>query len=914
MLEPAIRTALRLVALDLLQEVAHRALMRLYARAGRRGAALRQYQECVSVVQRELGAEPEAETRQLYQSILRRGFQEVARAGRARGDAPGATPGTLGGDVREAEAPLMGRHEELARLNEALEEIARGQGRAIVVTGEAGIGKSRLLMTLAAAAQEHGARALLGRAYQSEQVLAFGPWVDALRAAGLGSDEKTVGELNPVWRSELARLLPEIGGPDLPAPSHESLRLFEGVTHLVTRLASLRSLVVMLEDLHWADEMSLRLFAFLVRRIAAVPVLVVATARDEELDNAPALRGVLEELGREPGVARLSLGPLSRTDTAALVRALGRSRGHDVASPDLSDQVWRLSEGNPFVVVETMRAVREGTVPGASSELGVPERVRRMTSGRLERLSPPGRLLAAVAAVIGREFEVALLQRAAGCPAREAAEGMEELVRRRVLHGVGERFDFTHERIREVAYAEILRPRRTLLHAQVGMALEDTYAANLEPHYMALGVHYREGQVAERAVTYLRLAGLQAMARSAHREAAGCFEQALAALPDHHHHGRHARELAVDLHLDLRNALVPLGEHGRILECLRATERLVEPLGDDRRLALVRAHLGNYHWITGDPERAIELGVSVFAIGTSLDDASLRLVATANVGRAHHALGDYRRAVDLLGRAVSYSESRATGLHFGMVVSPPVLVRAWLGWCLAELGQFAAAIVVGDEAVRIAATADHVDTVIIGHLGIAGVHLRQGDAARALPGLEESLRLCQRTNIPLILPRVAAHLGCAYARSDRAGDAVPLLEQAMAQAASMDLVADQSLWAGWLSEAYLLGSAVERAAALAGQALDLARRHKERGNEAWALHALGRVASHPVHRRVEEAAQDYCQALAIAAGLGMRPLTARCHLDLGVLQRGLGERPAAEAHLATGTAMLREMGMRRTAS
>jgi predicted ATPase len=278
--------------------------------------------------------------------------------------------------------------------------------------------------------------------------------------------------------------------------------LFEGVAHFIETLATRRALVLMLEDIHWADEMSLRLLAFMSRRTARCPVLVLTTAREQELVDAAMARRTLEELGRAMHSISLKLAPLSRPDTALLVRSLSHVGTDAAALTRLEDQVWVVSEGNPFVVVETMRALDEGSIVKSSTSLPLPKRVREVIADRVSRLSDRGRQLAAVAAVIGREFDFALFQRASGCDEATAAEGVEELVRRGVLQGTDDRFDFTHDRIRAVINAELLPPHRKLLHRQVGAALEALHADDLEMQSAALGTHYRVGEVWDKALVY----------------------------------------------------------------------------------------------------------------------------------------------------------------------------------------------------------------------------------------------------------------------------------------------------------------------------------------------------------------------------------------------------------------------------
>ena len=272
LLEPAVQTALRLLALDPLEEAGHRSLMRLYARQGRRGAALRQYQVCVDALHRELGVEPEAETRQVYQEILQRGQAGPAEpsvpvpVARARPRPRRVRPG---GPLPEV--PLVGRETELAWLAEALGAAWQGEARMVLVVGEAGIGKSRLVAELAAEATRRDGRILLAGCHETEQSLPFRPWVDALRDGHALADPDLLAGLGAVWQAELTRLFPELGGPAPPIPTTaaDHVRLFEAVAELTGRLAAQRPLLVALEDLHWADEMALRLLAFLAGACAA---------------------------------------------------------------------------------------------------------------------------------------------------------------------------------------------------------------------------------------------------------------------------------------------------------------------------------------------------------------------------------------------------------------------------------------------------------------------------------------------------------------------------------------------------------------------------------------------------------------------------------------------------------------------
>ena len=359
--EPALQTALRLIALDPLQEAVHRTLMRLYTQLGRRGAALRQYQLCVGVLRRELGVEPEADTRTVYQEILRHRASTGIPGGRRspEGESPAgilAAPLTMPTDI-----PLVGREPEMARARAALIEAHGGRGQVMLVLGEAGVGKTRLIGELSAEADHRETHVLLGRCHEGEQILPFGPWVDALRAARIPEQIGGLADLAPSSRSELARLLPELdaGNADPGAPDY--LKVFESMAQLLACLSRVRPLLLILEDLHWADEMSIRLLSFVARRISSWPAVVVTTVRQDELIDAPVLRRTLRDLSQAAHVVRLELAPLSRPETMRLIRTLARSGRDKAALARLAELVWSSSEGNPFVVVETTRALEEGT-------------------------------------------------------------------------------------------------------------------------------------------------------------------------------------------------------------------------------------------------------------------------------------------------------------------------------------------------------------------------------------------------------------------------------------------------------------------------------------------------------------------------------------------------------------------------
>ena len=407
-------------------------------------------------------------------------------------------------------------------------------------------------------------------------------------------------------------------------------------------------------------------------------------------------------------------------------------------------------------------------------------------------------------------------------------------------------------------------------------------------------------------VADLRQAAANALARSAHREAVVLLEQALAALKNLPEI-RATIEQAIDLRLDVRNALWPLGELERILDCLREAETLAAGLDDQRRLGQIFDYMSSNVWLVGDHERAIELGRRALAIAETLRDLPLQFDANLRLSFVYHSLGDYRRAIAATRRDVDALEADLLRERFGQPTLLSVLSRAWLVLSLVELGEFADGI--AEEGIQIAEEIVHPLSLVFAFSGVGVLYLRQGEFHKAISALERALKLSQVGNVPLWFPVIASSLGSAYARFGLVSEAVDLLERGVGAIAAMRLVANKSSFVAELSETYLLAGRLRDAGPPAREALELARAHRERGHEASALR-LGEIAAHHDRPDVLDAEEHFRQAIVLAGQLGMRPLVAHCHLGLGELYRRAGKGQQAEEHLTTAVTMFREMDMR----
>lgn len=472
----AIGYAQQLLRLDPLQETAYVQLMRLQALLGDRAAALRTYHTCVTLLARELGVEPAPETQAVYARLLN--LETSAKT----------TP-----RPRSAQE-LVGRQAEWEQLQRAW-RLATSQGaHFFCIWGEAGIGKTRLAEELLKWAGQQGFTVARTRAYAGEGQLAYAPVVEWLRAEPVRSARS---RLAPVWLSEVARLAPEILSeqPTVPAPNPmtepwQRQRLWEALARAL--LAAPQPMLLVIDDLQWCDMETLEWLRYLLHFAPQERLLIVGTARPEEVAEAHPLQTLCRHLRSSGQLTDLELGPLDDAQSALLAT--------QVAPQPLDAQaqqaLYRATAGNPLFLVEMARV-------GANKErvslpphqlytpIALPPKVQAVIQSRLAQLSSPARAVAHLAAVVGQDFTFDLLRQASDYHEDDLARGLDELWQRRIIreHGATT-YDFSHDRIRDVAYSEISPIRRRQLHRQIAVALEQQFLGNLDTVSSALAFHY----------------------------------------------------------------------------------------------------------------------------------------------------------------------------------------------------------------------------------------------------------------------------------------------------------------------------------------------------------------------------------------------------------------------------------------
>jgi tetratricopeptide (TPR) repeat protein len=559
--------------------------------------------------------------------------------------------------------------------------------------------------------------------------------------------------------------------------------------------------------------------------------------------------------------------------------------------------VWTASGGNPFVAVEMVQALRHGS---AGSTPPLPRKVHDLIADRLERLGERAQELAALAALMAGPIDFALLARASGLASPEVADGLEELVRRRILHAVDERFAFVHDRVRDVALKRLLPPRRRLLHRRIAEAAEALYAADLTAHAATLGFHYHAAELWERALPFLRRAGRHALAAGAQREAVVRFEQAIQALEHLPATPEHKTE-AIDLRIDLRHALIQLDAFAAIKTHLVAGERIARELGDRARLGRVLALLANCHFNHADYALGRELCAQAELIARELDDRALEATVVMFLGMVCHQTGDHLTGAEYYRRFLRNANEGVVGERSGISGLTLVYARAYLCICLAELGEFTEGYAVAEETIRRADALRHPWALAHASLAMSCLAVRQGRPERALACYAWYRDALQSGDE--VWPLVDAWAAYAEVIAGRAADALPRLDAGNAM-----LLIGPAIQL-WRAEACVQLGRLREARTLAAAAMETGRRRGEASYEAWGLFLLAEIAARG-GARGGDAEEAFGEALAIACKRGYRPLEALARLGLGRVHARAG-RDEAAAEIEAARALLLDLGMTR---
>lgn len=700
--QDAIGWAEQLLHCDPLDEETYRALMRLHALTNNRASALRVYHTCETVLREELAVEPSPATRAQHQRLLNSTTSAVQPM-----NAPTAPHA----------APLFGRAHEWAALGRVLRTAEGGQAQIVLIYGEAGIGKTRLLEEFARWSALQGALTVQTRSYAAQGQLTYAPVTAWLRSESL---HRRLATLDTVWIAEVSRLLPEllVEHPDLSPPhplteSWQRERFYEALARAVIHGSEGQPLVLILDDLQWSGEGVLEWLSYLLHFAAKTPLLILGTMRSGTIDAEHPLQNWVTALRQEQVLTELRLHPLGADDA---VRLANHIAGRELAT-DQSASLYRETEGNPLFIVETVRAAleqSEHTQPDPAAfqnvvPVSLPPKVQAVIEARLNQLSATARDLADYAAVIGREFSFAVLAQAREWDEEELVRGLDELWQRYIVREQGKTaYDFSHDKIREVVYGGISQARRRLLHRRVAEALLALHSQDPPAISAQLAHHYEQALMPERAIACYQQAAMVAQQVYANTEVIRLLTQALAllhTLPASE--ARDAQELSLRVGLSAPlvaltgyNTPAVMAEYRQVLALCQKLKRPPDPRAL-RGLAIANILQANY-------QQSWAYGQQIIDLVQSNQDAVLLVEGHYVLGVSAFWRGEFEVSRHNLELALAHYSPAQRATHISTYAQDPGLIcLARLAWSLWYLGYPDQAYAMMDRAIRLQDNAPH---------------------------------------------------------------------------------------------------------------------------------------------------------------------------------------------------------------
>ena len=871
----------------------------------------------VSELRKALGDNPQHP--RFIETVQGRGYRFIATVkAETDGAQPRNTKAALTPTVNARTGRFVGRERERAELRAALSDALGGHGRLVLVAGEPGIGKSRLCSELAAEAGEAGMTVMLGHCSEQEAVPLL-PFVEILESCiGDGENPEELRAMLGDEGPELARMLPSLRRliPNLALPrelpSDQARRqqarrlLFDSVCNFIARRTRERPVLLIIEDLHWADDSTLGLFSHLSARHAELPLLLIGTHRPSESDVGPALARTLEDLVRGRRIAQVRLEGLLPSDVAEMLQGMsGKSPPPAVVTEFVGE-----TDGNPFFVEELFRHLAEENRLYDSvgryrsdlriKQLDVPHNVRLVVGRRLGRLDEGTRRVLGAAAVIGRSFKLDLLETATGVKAAVLLDDLDAAARLGLVRSSTEyadgRTEFAHELTRQVVLGQLSAARHEQLHLEIASAIERVYANSLEDHYAELAGHFGQTSDTARAAHYLCLAGRQALASSAHTEATRLLSTALEKLqtlpesPDRDRTELTAQIAVGDLTIAIKGYGVPEVEsaYGRAAELCRRW--------DDRpHLLRALSGLSSYYLLRSHISKSLEMGKELLALSRDTDSPVSLAIAYGSFAVPAFWLGDLESAREYFEKVLAMRDRipRTAGPGGSDHSSATLQYLAWTLWYMGYPDQGLAA---AKRALATARRRNHAFSLASALNQVARFHVLRREPAIALELAKEGLEYSERNKFPTWTGESTLVLGWALAQLGREEEGIAAMRAGLAIRDAIQEYGAQPHYQAWLAEAL---SRVGRVR----EGLDLVASHLDKEHEVHVYEPEVHLARASLYLAQEppaiaKAMRSTVAAIEVAQGTGAKSFELRATTGFARLLASQGKRQEAQAMLS----------------
>ena len=832
----------------------------------------------------------------------------------------------IGASAAKGLTKFVGRTRESSALKEAYEQVRSGKGQVVAIVGEAGVGKSRLLLELRNTLPKGEFAYLEGRCLHYGGSMPYLPILDILRSYFEIKEGDRAFLIKKKMQEKVLQLDKKLADVLLPfqdlfslkveddaylklEPKEKREKTFEAIRDLLIQVSQNKPLIFAVEDLHWIDQTTEAFLGYLIGWLANTHILLILLYRPE----------YTHQWGSRSFYTKIGVDQLSTTTSAELVQAI--LEGGEVV-PELRELVLSRAGGNPLFVEElTHSLVENGTIQRKNhkyvltrkaSEIEVPDTIQGIIAARIDRVEESLKRIMQVASVIGREFAFRILQSIMGMKEELKShllnlQGLEFIYEKRLFPEL--EYIFKHALTQEVAYNSLLQKRRKEIHEKIARAIEQIYAERLEEFYEILAYHYLKAENAAKSYQYLKLSGGKAIDKCANREAFRFYSEAIEVLDKIPATEENKRE-QIGVRLAIWPPMSALGYPDGSLKILHGGAKISEEIKDERSLAIFYGKLSNCYAIRGNPLAGIEYCEKCFQEAEKVEDVDLMAPTAVELFVSYGVSGQSFRIVEIAPNVIKLIEKKhRESDFFGRPFNVYAELHAWHGMSLAMSGKFDEAETFFEKGLRFAHKINHLGTLSVVEYFYEILFLSKGDGVNTIKHSKNCIKYCEDGEVPLFLPVSWGVLGMGHYYLGELEAALKHIQTGIKIQTDMQMPMFMSMLYYDLSVVHLDLGDFESAQSFAEKALDLAQKNHEKLNEGISWIGLGRIFGKKESAEPDRAEECILKGIKIIEELKIKPSYPIGHLFLGELYADTGKEDKALENLKKAEGMFQEMGM-----
>jgi class 3 adenylate cyclase/tetratricopeptide (TPR) repeat protein len=833
----------------------------------------------------------------------------------------------IGASVAKGLTRFVGRKNSMAALMEAYERAKSGSGQVVGVVGEAGVGKSRLLLEMRSMLPQGEFSYLEGRCIHFGSSMIYLPILDILRSYFqiedgdrefiikkkmqekiLDLDEKLKGVLAPIH--DLLSLKVDDEAFDKLEPNEKRERTFEAIRNLLIRQSQEKPLILAVEDLHWIDKTSEEFLGYLIDWLANSPILLILLYRPE----------YTHQWGSKSYYTRIGVDQLGTPSSTQLVQAI-LEEGQ--IAPELEQLILNRAAGNPLFMEEFTRTLLEnGSIERKSdqyvlsrnaADTQVPDTIQGIIAARMDRLEDNLKRTMQVASVIGRDFAFSILQTITGMKQELKShlinlQGLEFIYEKQLFPEL--EYIFKHILTQEVAYNSLLLKRRKEIHEKIGQAIEEIYADRLEEFYEMLAYHYSKSNNPKKAYTYFRLSGNKSMQKHSPWEALHHYKEAVNSIKELPPCDD-TRKDQIEIYRLLHAPFAILGYPEGSLEIFQDALEVSKKIGDAVNLAHFYTDIGFYQGFRGKLSNAIKSGKNAVQEAKKTDDSEAIISTINDLCYIYSWRGEYFKIAQLAPEGIDLAEKtkKEYEIFQGRTVCTYMSLCLIYGFSMGMIGNFSQGKLYCEKANRVAEKINHLRSLgqAEGYCGF--LDSVKGDYKHAIEHLQKSVELCEQSKYFLQLIFSRSFLGYAYLLQGDPKIAIENIKIAIKLHNDIGFMANLSWHYIYLSMAYFDLGNLEKALGCIEKSISLSHKCNEKGYEGQAHIWRGRILAKLDPSKKVETEESVRKGIEILKPLQLKPLYADGYLALGEIYADIGQAKQALGYLKDAEMMFDEMGM-----